>query len=189
VLASDGDTVEWITPSAPTPIQNWSLVNTGGTSLLGGVSTVTITGISDANELFIIFTNVRATSAAGNFTLRFNSDTGSNYGNLGTRQIGNVTYSAGVIDSLDNLSSTSIILTQTSSNTNSTLSGTLRMAGANSSGVKPYQYAIGAGAATGNGQITHQAGGVYSGTSTISSITFTTSSNFTAGTIFIYKTA
>lgn len=76
ILASDGDTVEWVTPAAGGA---FTLIST--TSLSG--TQVSLTSLPTTfRHLFLSLTDVNINSNA-TIQLRFNSDTGNNYGHSG----------------------------------------------------------------------------------------------------------
>ena len=181
---------EWATATAPA--QNFSLINSGGTTMNGN-TTVTISGISGMNELFV--TAHGWSAAAGNACfLRLNTDTGNKYYYSGHLSQIFTTYT--VADFGTNASGAPDAISfyqvgQISNNASSTGSFGIRISGCNSSGIKMISHASGATASSG---INHQlisGNGMYSGTSTISSITIFNGSgvNFDAGTIFVYGSA
>jgi hypothetical protein len=71
-----------------------TLINTGGTALSGG--TVTVSSIpATYKHLYLVVTNARTSSAGINISLRFNSDTASNYGYANVKNIANTAYLGG----------------------------------------------------------------------------------------------
>jgi hypothetical protein len=187
VLRSDGDTAEWAAlSSAP---DSWSLVNAGGTSL-NGVNTVTISGISDANMLYII---VNGFSTAGNYDdirLRLNADTGNNYNAYGvfsepdseyTRQA----HAVGRVQSnADHFELGAMGFSQLSE-----VSGAIMIYGTNGSGIKTMNRVFGQDNSSTSEWVSRWGFGHYTGTSAITSVTIYVGSgaNGDDGTVFVYK--
>lgn len=160
----------------------WSLKST---TALTGASTITVSSLS--SKAYMILTNPTA-PASSVFTMRFNGDTGANYGSIGFNYQGDNTYSNGVFNGGGvNTGNTSIRLATKSSDANAFAAGGLTIWAANTTGIKPYQSVFGVnaqGASGARGQIDQ---GNYSGTSAITSISIISSAgNFTGGNIHIY---
>lgn len=185
VLTVAGGVPSWAAPGAAGA--NWSLLNAGGTSLTG--NSVTVSGISGADKIFIEIREASSANAASYMTIRLNGDTASNYRQFGAQQEFTTTYSAANYDGI-NFLDTSFGLATTSSNAGSSISGYLQLSGCNSSGVKVMNLVGAASDSAGNGQYALFMGGYYSSASTISSVNIRSSSgNFDNGTIFIYTSA
>lgn len=188
-LSADSTTatgLKWASVSAGA---NWSLLNTGGTALTGA-TTVTVSGISGVDKIMILVQGASAGSG-DRIEVRFNSDTGSNYGYFGSKIDGLSTYAASIFSIVGETASTSIPLAKQASNTNSTVSGYLQVTGCNASGRKVFTSHGGRilGSATTGGEI-YTLGGYYAGTSTISSISIVSDgSNLDAGTVYVYTSA
>ena len=169
---------------------SYSIINSGGTALTAA-STITVSGISGMNALKILV--IDASTAAGNAALyiRFNTDSGANYDFAGPQFSATTTYSK---DNFTNYSTTGF--TRIEAGTMSTVGASkigayCEMTGCNSTGFKSFTYAGAGTPSTGNGQQTTWGGGIYKGTSTISSVSVITSdaTNFDAGTIYVYGSA
>ena len=172
----------WVEPPVTAP--SYTLINTGGTTL-SGAGTVTISGISGKNDLYIFIAGV--TGGDGNnysdLIFRINTDTGSNY-----------EYVAGSLVST-NTSGTALVAAnvQSSSATSISLGGHktpatfgITIQGANAAGVKPVQF-VGSGLIANdyNNRVSGQ--GAYKGTSTISSVSIISSNgDLDSGTIYVY---
>jgi hypothetical protein len=170
--------LKWATPSAATT--NWTLINAGGTALTGA-TTITVSGISGKNELFIMVRGASSANALSVMTLRLNADTASNYVQVGGRQ-------DGYADTFyQDLSQTAFSLGKMDNNVNSKLIAGVWLSGTNSTDIKVgNQYALGEnnGGSQNNGFATFN---TYSGSSTISSVSIISSTgNFDAGTIYVY---
>jgi hypothetical protein len=178
--SAQADGVEWVTLA--TGGANFTLLNSGGTATTSG-SSVTVSGISGMNTLYIRYKGISANVDYGNFYLRLNGDTGNNY-------------------IYDGFTSQMAVNTQTENSSNGTsswwmgrtgdtatnvINGGLMLYGCNSSGIKVLSQPGGGGGNYNGLQVIQT--GFYSGTSTISSVTIFTGNTFDAGTIFVYGSA
>ena len=164
--------LKWATPAAGwTP--DLTLINSGGTALSGS-STVTVSGISGKNSLYIFATGVSSDTAGAIFTLRLNADSGSNY-RLAGLQIGGSTF--------ETAATAFKVATQGTAAGNEAMFQAL-IIGTNSTGQK----VITAGSrANGTSSNAFSYVGSYFGSSAISSVSILTDSgSFDAGTIYIY---
>jgi hypothetical protein len=196
VLTADSTTatgLKWATATAAG--KNWTLVNAGGTSL-NGSSTVTISGISAADELFIYLNNGSGNTAQSNLQIRLNADSGSNYNVAGAVAYCPSSYNTNVLDTYPtsggNFTSPNSAwqIGQMSTNVASNFSFGMTISGCNSSGVKVMNHVCASSPAGGNNHVTTIGQGFYSGTSTISSVSLLVSAGtFDAGSVFVYKTA
>jgi hypothetical protein len=185
ILSVSGGVPAWTTPSAGGA--SWTLLNAGGTALTGA-QTITVSGISAKNDLFIIFSGASSATAQSEFRIRFNTDTGNNYAAFG---IGNnylATYSNQLLDYESDSARSSIRMAQMTTTATNVCSGYLYVSGANTSGIKAVH---GAGAAQqGTGAKQYAIGGYWSGSATVSSVSINSEfGNFDAGTIFVYTSA
>jgi hypothetical protein len=174
VLTADSSTatgLKWASASAPT--QDFTLINTGGTSLTGSSVTINVSG---KNQLFIYFTGASST-AGSDMYLRFNADSGNNYN---TRGYGVSDTNALSVQNQTNANTFYLGYTTTDGGT---IDGTLFVRGANATGIKPITYFA-------NGSSAPQSRfgqGYYAGTSAITSVSFhSAGSNFDAGTIYVW---
>jgi hypothetical protein len=168
----------WIT--LPSPVQNFALINAGGTALTG--SGTTTINVSDKNQLFIRVIDASAVGGTCDLRIRFNSDTGANYGYIMTRGQNNtgttfVGYEVATAD-------TALMVGNNGNAEANTISANVMVSGANATGYKPISlssYALGNGAYMGTGDAW------YSGTSVITSVSIISNGqNFDGGTVFIY---
>jgi len=166
---------------------NWSLLNTGGTALTGA-TTITVSGISNKDKIFVLISGASA-AATAQIQMRFNSDSGSNYQLNGLQYTWQTTYAVSNFGGAG-FNSTEIYLGNLSGSGGSLFNGYLTMTGCNASGLKMYQ-SVGSGNADGSiGHASRVNGGWYSGSSTISSVSLLSDSgNFDAGTIYVYTSA
>ena len=177
VLTVSGGVPVWATPASPTA--NYTLLNAGGTALTGA-DTITVSGISGKNNLFIAITAASSANASAYFSLRFNSDSGSNYdqafiytlNSAGSAYEGEQRTDKAQLGRIGNSAS-------------DIMYAYANLSGANATGIKPYQFNSYTSGATGNRS--YATTGFYKGTSTISSVSIISDTgNFDAGTIFVY---
>lgn len=175
--------MKWATASGGA--KSWSLVNAGGTSLTAATA-ITVSGITKDN-LMILIDNASAASGS-TFWFTFNSDTASNYRQYGLRIYGNTTWAATNI-TRDTGSATSITAAAAANNAASSVAGYMRVEACKSTtNAKTYWTTFGASASGGSGQEVYSNGGLYVGTSAITSVTFNCNiANFDSGTIFVYE--
>ena len=178
VLTADSSTATGLKWAAAGAADNYELINTGGTALTGA-STITISGISGKNRLYIESTYwITTASGPSGIQIRLNTDSGSNYLYYGTAQtIGgtNVGY---------NGSGATEWRVGQNSNSNGYCAFAMNIDGTNAAGYKPMQFSS---FNLVNPSIAYTGTGRYSGTSTISSISIISSAgDFTGGTLFVY---
>ena len=175
--------------TAPVAGANWSLLNAGGTSLTGA-STITVSGISGADKIYVVVSGASSGNPNAVVALRINTDTGANYWQQGVFINVINTYSTGILSAYNETAGTLIEFGRTSGNAASAVSGTALISGANSSGVKPIALT---GMGTVNADSGHRgtaSGGLWTGSATVSSISINTSTgNFDAGTVYVYTSA
>jgi len=168
---------------------NWTLLNTGGTTL-SGVQEVTISSISGKDKILILVEDASTDTANRSLQVRINGDTGSNYYRYGSSVYGNATYSPEYFSYLSG-ATTQINLFSFGSAASSVGAGYVLLSGCNSSGVKAFNSAGGANAtAGGDGNVLYTLGGYYNSSSTVSSVTVRTSTSlFDAGKVYVYASA
>jgi len=191
VLTVSGGIPSWAAPAAGSSA-NYSLLNAGGTALTAA-ATITVSGISGMSSIMILVRGASTTSASGSLnTIRLNADaTSGNYEYYGANNVGYTTYSSAALTSATGgTTSTSFALGRQSAIVTGTVDGYCEILGANTAGIKTMKLAGAGSVASSNAQEQYIAGGIYKGTSTISSVSIISSSgNFDAGTIFIYGSA
>lgn len=168
---------------------DWSLLNAGGTALTGA-ATITVSGISGKDKIMVVIgENVSSASASSEISLRFNTDSGSNYSNFGSNVYYPSTYIGTMQDRTGDLTSTRIPIFQLGGSASGYGAGYVLVSGANAAGKKIYN-SVGGVNNTGNNATTYTLGGIYSSASTISSISVLSSSgNFDTGTVYVYTSA
>ena len=187
-IGSTGDvlTVAGGVPSWAAPTKTWTLLNSGGTALTGS-DTITISGISNKNNLLIIFSGASSANVTANALLRFNADTGSNYSNAGHNLSSGGSYSANDSTGIASLLTTSVTLCRMASDAASVMNGAVSVDNCNSTSYKTFVSNAGGSAPTSSNNTAKNIRGFYQGTSTISSVSLISSSgNWDAGTIYVY---
>jgi hypothetical protein len=188
VLAVNGSGVPaWTTPAGGGA--NWTAVNAGGTSLTGGVSTVTISGITGADKLMIYFNTVTSASASSTFRIRFNTDSGGNYYTYGQNLNVPASY-ATTYQAEYNSNNTGVVMAVMGNTHFSMASGYLMLSGGNAAGDKMYQGSAGITVDNGTGGIGYNIGGRWNNSATITSVSIVSSTgNFDNGDFFVWKSA
>ena len=186
VLTVSGGVPAWA--AAPAATDSWTLLNAGGTALTGA-STITVSGISGKDKLFVVITGASST-VQSTVSLRFNTDSTNVYYTFGGQGQGLSAYATTVFKEVNNSSGTNqLVLGQMSTDTASTVSGTCLITGCSSStNVKFFQSSGGATAATGNNASNYTMGGYVNLTAAITSVSACVpgGGNLDAGTIFVY---
>ena len=178
---------EWAAASAGGA--DWSLLNAGGTTLTGA-QTVTVSGISGKDKIMVLVDGASSASASSLISVRLNTDTGTNYYLYGAEFYWPSTYSAANYKNLTPVDNTGIRLAFMSNSASSVVTGYVLLSGCNSSGVKIFNSAAGASAASNNEQANFILGGYYNSSSTISSVSvFSGTGNLDAGTVYVYTSA
>jgi len=178
---------EW--GAAASSAKNYSLINSGGTSLSG--SSTSITGISAKDSLLVVVIGASCTAGSIEIQMTINSDTAANYTNqqnsiaaAGSYSTNNFTggggYSNGTVIEIGRMSDVA----------GSVVNSSVFINGANSAGDKVYQV-VGGGSPAGNdSQRLYWGAGVWENSSTVSSIQIKASGGtFDAGTVYIWGSA
>ena len=177
--------LKWATPATAT--KNWTLVNSGGTSLSG--TSTQISGLSSYDDLLIVIAGASYTAAGVNLAFTFNSVvTANSYTRYGARISALSTYAAANFLTWNSATGVNIATVAMSTNASSTISGGLQVSGCKGSGVKQFTAAFGATAAGGTDNEETMYMGVANATTVISTIevTSTSAATFDAGTVFVY---
>jgi len=188
VLTVAGGVPTWAAPSAGG--SNFTLLNPGGTALPAGTS-LTISGISGVNEIFIFGNNYSSAGAGANARLRINGDTTSKYGQFGGYVQFSSSYAStiGTTFNIDVNGLSYYEIGNLGSNAASVGSFGVRIVGSNATGTKMIQSTHSATAGGGQNQQHSQSMGVYTGTSAITSINISSNADFDAGSIYVYASA
>ena len=178
VLTADSAEATGLKWAAAGAADNYQLINTGGTALTGA-STITISGISGKNRLYIESSYfITTASGPSNIQIRLNTDSGANYLYYGTSlTVG------GTVAPYNGSGATEWRVGQ-NSNSNGYCAFAMHIDGTNAAGYKPMEFSS---FNLVNPSIAYSGSGRYSGTSTITSVSIISSSgNFTGGTLYVY---
>ena len=168
---------------------NFTLLNAGGTALTGA-STITVSGISAADKIYVVVAGASSGNISGVVALRLNTDTAANYWQHGVFMNVASTYSTALLTPYNDTAATLIEFGRMSDQAASTVSGSAMILGANSSGVKPVLITGMGTASAGSGHRGTASGGLWTGSATVSSISINVSTgNFDAGTVYVYTSA
>lgn len=184
VLTVSGGVPTWATAGGAGA--NWSLLNSGGTSLSGS-DLVTISGISNKDKIMIVIRAASSASSASTIGVRLNTEI-VDYWGVGWRYTDAATYASGQAVAY-NLDEYQIPVGKMGNSAGATVSGYFLLTGGASSGVKVWQCA-GGSADSGTAGIFYTLGGTWSNSATVSSVSIkSTSNNFDSGTVFVYASA
>jgi len=186
VLTVSGGLPAWATPATPSAGANWSLLNSGGTSLTG-TDLVTISGISGKDKIMVVIRAASSLSTASTIGIRLNTEI-VDYWGVGWRLANPATYTSSQAQSY-NLDEYQIPVGKMGNSASCTVSGYFLLTGGASSGVKVWQVAGGTDD-SGNNGIFYTLGGTWSNSATVSSVSIkSTSNSFDGGTVFVYGSA
>lgn len=176
--------IKWATAGAAA--KSWSLLST--TTLSGG--TTTVSGISGQGDLMILINSYRGSNASAEPEMYFNGDTSAKYNYASALITYGSSYAASMGSSNGGPGNVAIYFGRLSNNATDTNTAAVTLSGCNSSGIKTMSYINGAGNGAGNNGRHEYGQGAYSGTSTISSVSFKLSAGtFAEGTMYIYGAA
>lgn len=170
----------WTTPSSGITTTAWTLLNVGGTALTGGGASVRTVSFSAQNSLMVYVTGASCTGAE-QMMFRLNTDSGSNY-----IEIGNRFNSTGVQSSVGG-TRTDFRFGETASAAN-TLFSQMFVWGAKGT-TEPKGVTLTGGGITGGAAATYSYAynGLYIGTSAITSVSVVSNASaFDAGTVYVY---
>jgi hypothetical protein len=172
--------------TAPVVGKNYTLLNAGGTALTGA-ATITVSGISGKDSIFIVVDGASSASADSTISFRINADTANNYFRFGQK----VPYAptmnpASVVQVRGSSDKFEMVQISTATNLGS---GGIQIEGANSSGVKRLNSLGGTTGGTSTNAF-YNLQGYYNSSSTVSSVSlFSDIGNFDNGTIYVYASA
>lgn len=176
--------------AAPSANDSWTLLNAGGTALTGA-STITVSGISGKEKLFILVKDA-SSSAQSTISVRVNTLSTNVYYPFGTFHQALSTYTVDNIirtTNADGAAMNQLVLGQMSTNTSSTVSGYCLITGCSSAtNIKMFQSSGAGTSSTGNNQSAQVLGGYIDTTSAITSISITCpgGGNLDNGTVYVY---
>jgi hypothetical protein len=178
--------LEWGSVAAT---KSYSLLGTG--TLTSG-STVTVSGISNMDSVFVTLRGAFCTATNQAIRFQINGDTATNYAQHGAFFIGGNAWTPSNMNQANGATQNHVEMGQTSATTGSggAISGAFLISGAATSGVKVYQLQTGTSNNGVNGQgWMYHTGGVWNNTASITSISIITSGTFSGGTFNVYGSA
>jgi hypothetical protein len=174
--------------AAPAATKSFSLLNSGGTALTGA-QTITVSGISNQDVLYVFILDASSASANSNISIRVNGVTTSTYGIFASQLTAQSAYSAGFLKRESGLVNDRIIVADTSSNAASQVAAYCRIDGAATSGIKMFQFAGSGNDGGGFNQEQWVGGGLLNTTAITEVNIYSTVGNFDNGTVYIYGSA
>ena len=190
VLTADSTTSTGLKWAAPAAGANWSLLNTGGTSLSG--TETSVSGISGKDKIMVILEQASTSGANSSIDIRVNGSTSSIYNYAGLQLDAPGSYSPGGVFSDIRAfgNAQGIPVGKMSQSASSRVTAALTMTGANSSGVKAFQSVGAANPFGSNDAIMYVLQGWFDTSSTISSVSIVSQgTSFDAGKVYIYTSA
>lgn len=172
--------------AAPSPTKNFSLLGTG---TLSGSQTVTISGISGIDDIYIIVNGASTVNAVVTVNVRINGDTASNYYQAHGAISNPSTYSTGITFGEYNATAQYKIC-RSGTNAAADVYGAVTIRGCNSSGKKMLTHSASANAGGGNSVEGFFGGGYWDNSATVTSVSlYSASGNFDAGTFTVWGSA
>lgn len=169
--------LKWATPAGNSI--DYTAINAGGTALTGA-TTITVSGISGKSSLMVLVDGASSVNASSSFSVRFNSDSGTNYGAVGLVITNSVAGNTGGF-----YGGQQIDIAKMTNSAGGACSFNMLVSGTNATGRK--FVTASSGGDVGVGSEFRSINGWYSGTSAISSVSLISSTgNFDAGTIYVF---
>lgn len=184
-LKADSTTATGLAWGSVAATKNYSLIGTG--TLTSG-STVTVSGISNMDDILVVINKASNTAGNTQVNLQINGDTASNY-TQGYVIISAPASYANTFMGSNFLTNTRILLGNINSDATDTLSGSVMIHGCATSGVKAFQSASSGGSALGNNAYAYINGGFWNNSAAITSISLVSSGTFDAGSFSVYGAA
>jgi hypothetical protein len=188
VLTVAGGLPSWATPSGASA--NWSLLNSGGTTLSG--TATTISGISSKDKIMVIIRGASSGSTNAEIRMRINNNATNVYTSVGQNFYGVSTYQPWNLLRAQNSVPAFIPMGTQGNSQNSAVSGYCLITGAATSGVKVYTAASMADMQSAAQPVNEgfTIGGIFDSSSTVTEVNIVSSvGNFDAGTVFVYTSA
>jgi hypothetical protein len=176
VLTVTAGAPAWETTVAPSP--NFQLL---GSATLTGSATVTVSGISGKNQLYIYVEDGGTDTAGADIRLRLNTDSGNNYSYMG---LGHIEATGSIKISTINGAQWLLGVQGNTGGGGDDIRASILISGTNTSGRKPISSTCWA---RGNASYSTALSGDYAGTSAISSISINCNTgNLDEGTVYVY---
>jgi hypothetical protein len=158
-----------------------------GSAALTGATTITVSGLSGYNSLFITVDGMSTNTNYSFITFKLNSASANHY-SFGNKIQWQSSYGAGLVATVNGSNAGSVQFGRMPNNVGATGNGTIQISGANTTAVKPFLFQAGfePGGAFYDEEFIN-GGGYFNASAVISSISLISSSgNFDAGTITVY---
>jgi len=184
VLTADSSTatgLKWATPTSSA--SSFSLLTSTN---LTGASTITISGLSGYNSLFVTIDGGSSANNLSFFRFQFNS-TSSNHFAFGNKILVQSSYSTTMYDQVNVQNGANVEFARMSTSAGSVVNGSVQIFGANTTSIKPFVFQGGGAHGGGTDQQISQGGGYFDATAVISSFSLISNSgNFDAGVLSVY---
>jgi hypothetical protein len=161
----------------------YTLINTGGTALTGA-ATITVSGISGYDTLFIYVQGASTISSSSPIYIQFNT-TSNNHRWYAGQYTGASSYGATIIDRSFSTNGSEIPFATMSNSATSSVGGFMKVEGAATTAVKPLWFASGVDG-NNTGHKNFVGGGDFNAAAAISSVSILSIANFDAGTLYVY---
>ena len=187
VLTADSNEATGLIWSSPSAAKNFTLLNSGGTAL-SGANTITVSGISGIDQLFISIQSADSSGTSEKWGIQLNGVT-SGYVNVASDLEWGSTYNAGNYQTATGAATLYIELGKWSGSSGSVSSGGIMINGCATAGLKTY---MGFGGGRPDGNSGHKAivtGNIVNTTAITSVSAYAEGGTFTGGTMFIYGAA
>jgi hypothetical protein len=177
VLTSNGTTATWATPAGGSETWTELIAPTN----FPAAASVTLTGFAAKNKYLLLVNGASSATASGEFLIRLNSDSGSNYYRFVTRILGNTSWTENsLLATYGN--NNGFYVGNASSSATSTYVGSFLIRGTQSTGRKPVQFNFAANPAGGQGQVAISGQGYWQNSASVTSMTLSdTAGNWDAG--------
>lgn len=161
-----------------------------GTGTLTGATTITVSGISGIDDLYILVEAASSVNANSTLQFRMNGDSGANYSQKGIMNSANSSYAASQFNTYSAGNLTEMYLGSSGNNAGSEARGYITVRGCNTSGVKMITIGSGWNWGGGSGFQHIVAGGFWNNSATVSSVSLISASgNFDNGSYTVYGAA
>jgi len=158
-----------------------------GSAALTGATTVTVSGLSGYNSLFVTVDGMSTDTNYSYITFKFNSASANHYA-FGNKMLIQASYGAGNYQTIRQSNVGAVEFGRMPNNVGATGNGTIQISGANTTAIKPFLFNGGFGPeGSFNDEEIVNGGGYFNAAAVISSISLISSTgNFDAGTITVY---